>query len=339
MDVDIVLLWVDGNDHVWLDEYNKYCIDANKKDNSKNRFRDWDNLQYLFRGVDSFLPWIRKIHFVTFGHVPKWLNIHDEKIKIHKHTDIFKDTSKLPVFNASAIELNINNIEGLAENFIYFNDDFFILKDLPITRFFKDGKPVDFLVEEPSRDSWLYNLLRNKNVWTSMVNNSLREINTHFSKRELLLKNRTLFFNKRYGMQDNLKNLTFSYRKKFNGFAHYHLPQPYCKRTLVYAEKHFMDIINATSGSRFRHKDNISQALFRYIHLARGDFYPEKNSDFAVFSISDRASLELLANDIKRYNMVCINDELETDIDFDFMHDELISILNDILPKKCRFEI
>lgn len=35
----------------------------------EERYRDWDNLQYWFRGVEKFAPWVRKIHFVTWGHL------------------------------------------------------------------------------------------------------------------------------------------------------------------------------------------------------------------------------------------------------------------------------
>lgn len=48
--IDIVLLWVDGNDPVWLAEYEKYAPKVNG-DKRNVRFRDWDNLRFLFRGI------------------------------------------------------------------------------------------------------------------------------------------------------------------------------------------------------------------------------------------------------------------------------------------------
>ncbi|HFZ8994080.1 TPA: Stealth CR1 domain-containing protein [Citrobacter freundii] len=339
MDVDAVILWVDGNDPAWFADYKKYCEYDSLEFNSKNRFRDWDNLQYLFRGIDKFLPWIRHVHFVTFGHLPSWLDLNSEKIKIHKHTDIFSNKMHLPVFNASSIELNINNINGLAENFIYFNDDFFILQQLPITRFFKDNKPVDFLIEGLSRSGYFYRTFRGEGVWISMINNSLREVNVHFQKRKLLWKHRELFFNKSYGFFGNIKNIIFSYKKTFNSFEHYHLPQPYCKRTLQYADDFFRDVINQTSASRFRHHSNVSQALYRYIHLARGDFYPERYSDYAIFPLSDLSSYKELEKNIFNYKMVCINDEVTDEDDFPLLRDALNRLLDRILPDKCSFEL
>ena len=47
--IDIVLLWVDGNDPVWQAEYAKYapCVKGDKRE---VRFRDWNNLRFLVSG-------------------------------------------------------------------------------------------------------------------------------------------------------------------------------------------------------------------------------------------------------------------------------------------------
>lgn len=43
--IDMVILWVDGNDRNWQIEKEKY---DDKKNNSRAfRYRDWDNLNYL----------------------------------------------------------------------------------------------------------------------------------------------------------------------------------------------------------------------------------------------------------------------------------------------------
>ena len=65
--IDFVVLWVDGNDPTWQEQFNRYApkdkqiaIDA-----SAERYRDWDCLRYWFRGVEQFAPWVNKVHFVT----------------------------------------------------------------------------------------------------------------------------------------------------------------------------------------------------------------------------------------------------------------------------------
>ena len=61
--MDFVILWVDGNDEKWIEEKNKYL--ELKGDTKANRFRDCENMQYLFRGIEKFAPWVNKIFFIT----------------------------------------------------------------------------------------------------------------------------------------------------------------------------------------------------------------------------------------------------------------------------------
>ena len=118
--IDFVIIWVDGNDPKWLKEKNKYIkLDGDK---TKNRFRDWKNLQYIFRGIEQFMPWVNKIFFITWGHLPKWLNINSKKIEIVNHKD-FIPKEYLPTFNSNVIEINLHRIKNLSNKFILFNDD------------------------------------------------------------------------------------------------------------------------------------------------------------------------------------------------------------------------
>jgi len=67
---------VDGNDPKWRADKEKYNEFISKGDisNQENRYRDWDLLKYWFRGVKKYALWINKIHFVTYGHLPEWLD-------------------------------------------------------------------------------------------------------------------------------------------------------------------------------------------------------------------------------------------------------------------------
>lgn len=72
--IDFVITWVNANDENWQNEKSKYS--PNNEDNQHNnnnvRYRYWDNLHYWFRGIEKFTPWVNKIHFITYGHVPEW---------------------------------------------------------------------------------------------------------------------------------------------------------------------------------------------------------------------------------------------------------------------------
>ena len=63
-DIDFVITWVDGNDLEWKREktarlgHTDMDISVNT-DDRKERYRDWDNLRYWFRGMEKYAPWVR----------------------------------------------------------------------------------------------------------------------------------------------------------------------------------------------------------------------------------------------------------------------------------------
>ena len=145
--IDFVILWVDGSDEEWLKEKKKYKTDIDVAD-SIVRYRDWDNLQYWFRGIEKFTPWVNKIHFITWGHIPKWLNTKNPKLNIVNHKDYMKP-EYLPSYNSTAIELSLGFLECLSEKFVYFNDDFFIINKCKKEDFFVNDLPCDEYSEAP----------------------------------------------------------------------------------------------------------------------------------------------------------------------------------------------
>ena len=145
--IDLVYLWVDGGDPVWLEKkvhwqkkygtYDPYVA-------GDSRYRDREELKHSLRSVEQYLPWVRTIFIVTDHQVPSWLNTKHPKIRMIDHTDIFP-ADALPVFNSSAIETRIPFIEGLSEHFLLTNDDVFVNKPLTWDFFFtKGGLPIHY---------------------------------------------------------------------------------------------------------------------------------------------------------------------------------------------------
>ncbi len=64
--IDFVITWVDGQDKSWRRQRDSYSH-TEGEDDSEVRYRDWGILRYWFRGVEQFAPWVRTIHFVTWG--------------------------------------------------------------------------------------------------------------------------------------------------------------------------------------------------------------------------------------------------------------------------------
>ena len=145
--IDFVITWVDGTDPKWLAEKLRTLqevdsLEAQKTDSSDLRFRnDFDFLKFWFRGVEKFAPWVNQIFFVTYGHTPDWLNLVHPKLKIIRHED-FIPHEFLPTFNSHTIENHLHLIPGLSEYFVYFNDDFYLLKTT---------RPTDFFIKASSK--------------------------------------------------------------------------------------------------------------------------------------------------------------------------------------------
>lgn len=135
--MDAVITYVDGLDPLWQEDYARYVGGAALT----KRFRDWGTLRYLLRGIESFMPFIDKVHLVVSrdSQVPGWVD--RKNVDIVLHEDIIP-AEKLPVFNSCAIEMYLHEIPGLDEQFLYFNDDMFPVRPCKAETFFRDGRPV-----------------------------------------------------------------------------------------------------------------------------------------------------------------------------------------------------
>ncbi|MDD3510797.1 MAG: stealth family protein, partial [Fermentimonas sp.] len=205
MDIDFVITWVDMDDPKWKADFAKYSgkIDNKKNEVSEARFRDHGFLKYWFRGVEKFAPWVRKVHFVTCGQKPEWLNVNHPKLSLVNHAD-YIPSKLLPVFNSSLIEIYLHKIPNLAENFVYFNDDFFIINNITKERFFKNGLPNDIA-------AFRYN--SGMGLWSKCLKNNIEVINERFDKKTVLKRDHNKWFHPSYGKKANLTRLLKPYGK------------------------------------------------------------------------------------------------------------------------------
>ena len=161
MEVDGVITWVDGSDQSWRRLRSRYqeapwaelprrpaassysgeadvISSPHSPGLSQQRFRSRDELRFCLRSIEQNMPWLRHIHLVTAGQRPEWLDDCNPRIRVVAHSDIFPDLSSLPTFNSNAIETTLHRIPGLADHFIYFNDDFFVGRPCTIGDFIDD---------------------------------------------------------------------------------------------------------------------------------------------------------------------------------------------------------
>ena len=335
--VDIVIPWVDGGDEKWLAEKNKYLPKEKQVDvdASGNRYRDWDNLKYVFRGIEKFAPWVRKVFFVTCGQTPSWMNTKSEKLVLVNHKDYIPN-EYLPTFSANPIELNMHRIKDLSEHFVYFNDDFFLIKPTKKDDFFKNGLPRLVAMEKSKTVSDDY-------VFDSIAMNNVRTIGKKYSKFEVKKKYRKKWYSLKNPI-GIIMNMFYQHTAKIGwaGFFMDHLPTPFLKSQIENCWKEFPTELENTSKNKFRSLYDVTQYLFTEYLLCTGRFEPDKFGRKGVaFSLDDEKENNISdvcqAISKQKYKMICLNDVKVKH--FDQTKEQLNNALNSILPEKSSFEL
>ena len=295
--IDFILTWVDGNDPKWQEQRNIYG--ANAEGNKAAHYRDYGTLKYWFRAVEQYAPWVRKIHFVTCGQRPEWLKEEHPKLNFVDHAD-YMPTEYLPTFSVNPIELNFHRIEGLSEQFVYFNDDTFLCSKTKETDFFKKGLPCD-----SAELAALIPSVKNE-VITYILFNDLLLLNCHFNKRSCIQRNRKKWYHLKYG-KGVVRNLYFGRLGKFGGFVNPHLPNSFLKRTFEEVWEKEGEYLDGVCQNKFRTVKDVNQYLMRYWQLAKGDFAPRSPKIGKCYALGvDNAQIEKSLKD-KKLKMICIN--------------------------------
>lgn len=337
MDIDVVIPWVDPTDKEWQASKNKFLKDLNndKVDNSENRFRDWDNFRYVFRGIDKFMPWVHKIYLITCGQVPDWMNKEaDDRLVIVNHSD-YIPKEYLPTFSSHPIELNLHRIKELSEHFIYLNDDYFVINETSPEDFFVDGLPCDYALEDPITPD-------HKDIFNNILINNMVLLNSHYDRRTVLKEQKKKF----YSMCDKkafVTNMCFRplKRNRFFGLHYSHLASNILKSTIEKVWTENREILEATSSHKFRNADDVNQFIFKNEQYVTGKFHPYNINRFGrAIQLDD--TIEGAVEDVCRtitdsdYKMICINDcNIE---DFDNTRTKINAALEKILPNPSVWE-
>ena len=327
-DIDFVIPWVDGSDPAWIEEFNKYCPEDKRIiDASEKRYRDFGLLRYWFRGVEQFAPWVRKVHFVTCGQKPDWLNLSAPKLHWVQHKDYIPQ-EYLPVFSANPIELMMHKIPGLAEQIVYFNDDFFLTSPVRKKFFFRNGLPCDSAILGTISLTDIGHILLN--------NNNL--INSVFSKKKVIRGNLGKWLNVKYGKALARTLLLLPYAG-FTGFYNTHYAVPYTKSLLEEVWRTFPDALTTTMGQRFRSQQDVNQYLFQDYRFCTGQFYPMPPHYRKKMITLSKDNVALAAETIRqqRFAQIVLNDS--DDVDFDAACMALADAFESILPEKSVFEV
>ena len=150
-DIDFVVTWVDGNDPRLNSLRLKYWQEQPPTHRPAQptppatQYANSNEIIYCLASILRHASFVRRIHVITDQQQPPlWLLSafgfnSDElgKISIVDHKEIFKGLDDLtPCFNSLSIESVIHRTPGLADHFVYMNDDFFIIKPTTAADYF-----------------------------------------------------------------------------------------------------------------------------------------------------------------------------------------------------------
>lgn len=312
IDIDLVYLWVNGNDPKWIAKRNA-CIGnpTGKQDNCAGRYADTGELKYSLRSIEKNAPWIRKIFIVTDNQVPEWLDTTNPKVQIVDHKEILPQES-LPCFNSTLLEHFIHKIPGLSEYFILGNDDTYIYRPVTQKAFFADDNlPIIYMFRKPFR----------KYILSLMFFYRERILGKPVNLYVQIVRNAALLVEKKYG--------------KFYSCKPHHNFDAYLKSNIIKTNNDFQSEISAMHTHHKRYPDDIHRSLYNFATLA------EKRGHLRYVTTKHSFCLHInrknLYSKIKEYNPVffCMNDSQHaTDADREYS----INYLQELFPVKSQFE-
>jgi hypothetical protein len=277
--IDAVITWVDGNDEEHASKMRRY-LDNKIILSSKGmslRYGQIGEIEFCVNSILKYATFIRYIYIVTDNQIPQFLKSNSSlysKVKIIDHKDIFKNHENLlPTFNSRSIETRLYKIPGLSERFIYFNDDFFLLKKTNVEDFFIGGLPV-------LRGNWL-----------------------RFDSDVLYKKIKTIFKspkkNKRVGHKiAQQKAAQILGLKKY--FKFHHTPQPLRKSTFenFFKDNQQLEVLNIKP--RFRSDSQfIAQSLANHLEIKNKTSIIKNNYNLVYFQ-SYKKPLFFIKNKLKK---------------------------------------
>lgn len=257
MQIDLVYLWVNGNDPLWQAKRNEAIgvTDENSAVNCDGRYTDNDELKYSLRSACLYAPWIRKIFIVTDNQVPAWLDTNNPKIRIIDHKEILS-ADCLPTFNSVVIEHALHKIPGLSEHFLYANDDMFFNREVSPADFFtSDGLPIIRMNRRPMRKLtlWLKEKVLGKPI----------------SNYNLTIENASRLVKRRLG--------------KYIGHKSHHNIDAYTLANYRHTAELFEEEIRPTLRNKVRSDNDIQRNIYSYVPMAEDKckvVFVDRNTSF-----------------------------------------------------------
>ncbi len=317
--MDAVITWVDSTSPLWRNSYDAHKSEAPFFGLNEARFRNNGELKYLLRSIDQNMKFIENIYILTSGEVPEFINFAHGRVRLVRHQDIAPEDCLLPTFSSEVIETFMHNIEGLSNDFLYFNDDFLVLNPVDKKFFVSDDAywinedlPVVSNISQPG-NPWENKLLNTRLKLTCFIDESITLLTAPHAPRIL---RRSIYADLLDLVSDEIRLLR---SKRFRNDE---------------SEMHFLTFYNAMVLNYHPVKDKFNLP----VKSRRLD----RHNSIALHIRDSVEDFESQISLIEKFNpqFICIQDEMAGSVmQGDSRLETYYGYMNRIFPNKADFEI
>ena len=306
--MDVVITYVDSSDKYWQQDFKTYCKnDVNELAIDPTRFDTRNNLKYCLRSIAKNMPFVNKVFLVVSrpSQVPNWINT--EEVNVIYHKDILPETC-LPTFNSRTIEMCLHKIPGLSEEFVYFNDDMFVLNACTPTDLFLNGK----------------------------INNHI----SVYTEHELAQRwgRSPIYFNPHKRCTDEVKKL-LNIKDSDQYYLTNHGPSPMLKTDNIELFESLSDVINPTLN-QFRTETDFVHFMYSIYSYLKGNVNVDKKLTNLYINLNTCGLNDLYRKIYSDDLFMCFNDikseNSQRECAIDQVKNDLLQML---FPNACKYEI
>ena len=263
--IDVVIPWVNGNDSKHKKKINSYLNDkdiARIPGAHSTRFVSVNEIKYCILSIFKFASFVRNIFIVTDSQNPnieKYIkNSFPDRlnsIRIVDHKEIFEGFEQfLPTFNSRTIDRFLWRIKGLSDHYVYFNDDFFLIRNVKPEDWFRNGRPV-------MRGSWKFR------PWLRILGNKFYiNIQKIYSTYNIINLSPSFYISQWWSAEI----LGF----KFRFFRSEHTPHPVDRNKLKNYFNRYNNVFLKHMVFKFRHYNQYNTvALANHLEISEGNIF------------------------------------------------------------------
>lgn len=256
--MDAVITWVDTNDPKHIAKRNAILGRVGPPVDVPGV--SLNEIELCLCSILKFAPFFRRLFLVTDDQVPDCLDRviarfpeARDKIVLVDHRTIFAGNADLlPTFNSTSIETMLFRVPGLDEEYVYFNDDFCLIRPVAPEDFFKRGRP------------------QLRGVWHNSLKLRAKAALQHWGLAKPPSK-----INRKSLMWRAAQLAGVGPRFFFND----HTPHPFRRSVQVAFDQSHPDLLRQNAGFRFRSPDQFNvAALADHLEIAarHADFVPPR---------------------------------------------------------------